>query len=500
MSSAPLLAASLPLPPLPLLLALTAVALSTLLWLAAPRRRGAGVPGPPEWPLIGALPWLLRHRAALLPELAARSLAYGGRTWSVAWLGSPRYFFITSPALVAHVLRDAFTKYEKGAFVAGKLGQLLGTGIFVTDGDAWEEQRKRAALMFSERSFHEHIFEDSLSAPLAALDAALAAAAARGAPFDLHALFHRFTLDAIGAVAFGDDIGALADAGTSPPPPFAAAFDGVQARVEARFFDPLWQLTEQVTGSAAAVVAGVTTLDAYCASLIERRRAAGDAATCRDLLSRAIAAGGAGASDAALRDLVLNFVIAGRDTTAQALSWTVACLAGGGAPGGAAVAAPPAVSAALADEARRVLGTEALRRGGGVVGGAVAYATIKGLRYATAVMKETLRLFPSVPKDVKMAVVDDVLPDGTAVRAGDVVAYLPFAMGRLESNWPRPLEFDPTRFLGETQPSPFLHIAFNAGRRTCLGQTLALSEGAAVLALLYRNYEVRRAGSTGALM
>jgi len=106
------------------------------------------------------------------------------------------------------------------------------------------------------------------------------------------------------------------------------------------------------------------------------------------------------------------------------------------------------------------------------------------------VLRETLRLFPSVPKDVKMAVADDVLPDGTAVRAGDVVAYLPYAMGRLECNWPRPLDYDPQRFLGETQPSPFLHIAFNAGRRTCLGQTLALTEGAVVLALIARSYEV----------
>jgi hypothetical protein len=68
-------------------------------------------------------------------------------------------------------------------------------------------------------------------------------------------------------------------------------------------------------------------------------------------------------------------------------------------------------------------------------------------------------------------------------------------MGRLECNWPRPLDYDPQRFLGETQPSPFLHIAFNAGRRTCLGQTLALTEGAVVLALIARSYEVTLEGN-----
>ena len=104
-------------------------------------------------------------------------------------------------------------------------------------------------------------------------------------------------------------------------------------------------------------------------------------------------------------------------------------------------------------------------------------------------LKEALRLHPSVPKDVKIARARDTLPDGTVVPAGCAVAYLPWVMGRLEALWgPTAGAFDPERFLGPQQPSSFLFTAFNAGPRLCLGQHLALVEGAATLATLFRRF------------
>jgi cytochrome P450 len=461
-------------------LLLLVLPLGALLAVHALTRKRVVEPGPPEWPLVQALPWLLRHRPALLEALVERSRAYGGATWTVKWPLSPRFFFITSPAAVEHVLRTRFDNYEKGPWFTEKLEVLLGAGIFNSDGPRWERARKLASHMFSQREFEETIMA-ALRSALSELEVIAAAAAAGGGAVDVHALFHRFTLDTIGQIAFGADVGALRDAAS----PFAAAFDAVQALAEARFFSPGWQLTERLDGTRARINAAVSVLDEYCAALVTARRAAGDASTRRDLLSRfmlaqAAASGepgtpapGSPAADRELRDVVLNFMIAGRDTTAQALSWAVHSLA---------TRAPPAVEAALVAEARTVLG--------GTAPLSFAAAT-KGLVYATAVMRETLRLYPSVPKDAKTAVADDVLPDGTRVSAGDIVAYLPYVMGRLESNWDDPEAFAPARFLGERAPSSFLFIAFNAGRRTCLGQQLALVEAASVLALLYRRWELR---------
>ena len=468
-------------------LLVAALLFAALLLADARARRSRGsTPGPPEYPLIGALLWLQSaRRSGLLEELTARSA--GAQTWSARWPLNPRYFFITSPACVAHVLRDNFDNYEKGDMLRSKLSVLLGAGIFASDGAAWKAQRALSSRVLSAAAVAGHggggvggssdgLFSAVLP-PLAALASRCGAAADAGEAVDLHALLHAFTLDAIGLLAFGEDIGALRGDG-GPGAAFARAFDAVQALAEARFFSPGWPLLERLDGTRARIDAGVAALDAYCAQLVARRRAAGDAGSRSDLLSRFMAAEAearcgappGAADDAALRDVVLNFLIAGRDTTAQALSWAVRALC-----------AAPAAQARLVTEARAVLGDGR---------SPLAYETAaRKLPFATAVLKEALRLHPSVPKDVKVAVADDVLPDGTRIPAGAAVAWLPWCMGRLDALWPRPLDFDPERFLGATQPSPFLFTAFNAGPRTCLGQHLATVEGAAVLATLHREFE-----------
>ena len=66
-------------------------------------------------------------------------------------------------------------------------------------------------------------------------------------------------------------------------------------------------------------------------------------------------------------------------------------------------------------------------------------------RYIPAVIKETLRLYPSVPVDAKLAVKDDTLPDGTFVPSYSYVVYFPYAMGRLSHLWKDPYMFNPQR-------------------------------------------------------
>lgn len=123
----------------------------------------------------------------------------------------------------------------------------------------------------------------------------------------------------------------------------------------------------------------------------------------------------------------------------------------------------------------------------------LTYDTVsRGLKYTQSVLQETLRLYPSVPKDVKQAMADDTLPDETFIPAGSLVAYMPHTMGRLPSLWGEDaLAYKPERFLAGAKHSQFKFIAFNAGRRSCLGQHMALVEASVVLAALYRSYRVR---------
>ncbi len=98
------------------------------------------------------------------------------------------------------------------------------------------------------------------------------------------------------------------------------------------------------------------------------------------------------------------------------------------------------------------------------------------------VCSETLRLFPSIPKDPKLALAADTLPDGTRVPRGAQVLYVPWCQGRSQEVWGSDARrFEPDRFLDADHthfvtPDPFRWPAFQAGPRLCLGKPMALLE------------------------
>jgi len=165
-----------------------------------------------------------------------------------------------------------------------------------------------------------------------------------------------------------------------------------------------------------------------------------------------------------LRDLVLNFLIAGRDTTAQALSWTIYCLS-----------THPDVETKVRREIVDICGV----RG-------PSYEDLPRLKYLDAVINEVLRLYPSLPIDSKVALSDDVLPDGTFVPRGTIVDYDIYCMGRDRSIWGEHASmFLPERWLEMKQaPGSFEYPVFNAGPRECLGRKLAMVEAKTCLAML----------------
>jgi cytochrome P450 len=201
------------------------------------------------------------------------------------------------------------------------------------------------------------------------------------------------------------------------------------------------------------------------------------------------------ASDKNMRDVILNMVIAGRDTTAQALSWAFFRLC-----------THPEIQQKTREEVMEVLKTcdhenengettgqkelEALLSGGGK--GKIGFKAVQQMKYVECVCMEALRLHPSVPKEGKCCFKDEVLPDGTPVRKGDLISFFPWIMGRDTDLWgPDAGEFKPERFLENMKPSPFVFTAFQAGPRTCLGQNFAMLEMKTVLARLLLKYEFK---------
>jgi len=180
-----------------------------------------------------------------------------------------------------------------------------------------------------------------------------------------------------------------------------------------------------------------------------------------------------------ITDETLNILIAGRDTTAALLTFTVYMLS-----------QHPDVLQKLRAEVLEHVGTSRMP----------TYDDIRSMKYLRAVLNETLRLFPPVPFDVRSTreatVWPSKVPGGAPfyIPQDTPVIYSAFVMHRWKPFWgPDALEFDPDRFIDERlgkylTPNPFIFLPFNAGPRICLGQQFAYNESSFFLIRLLQSF------------
>ncbi|KAK8449435.1 hypothetical protein SEVIR_7G218300v4 [Setaria viridis] len=469
-------------PSQPALLALTLVLLLAL--YLARRRRAAGK-NRKYPPVAGTVLHQLFNFGRLVEyqtELARRHRTFRMLT------PTSNYIYTVEPGNIEYILKTNFANYGKGSALHELAEDLLGDGIFNVDGAKWRHQRKVASHEFSTRVLRDY----SSAVPTAAELAGIVAAAARGAGerLDISDLLMRSTLDSIFKVGFGVSLGVLSGS-SEEGVAFARAFDNASEQVLHRFLDPFWKAKRLLNfSSEAAMKRWLRTINAFIYAVIDRKieqmgRDQQEFAKKEDILSRFLLERerDPGCFDNKyIRDIILNFVIAGRDTTAGTLSWFLYVLCRN-----------QAVQDRIAEEVR------AAATGGRDVGAQELVAcltedAIGKMHYLHAALTETLRLYPAVPVDVKCCFSDDTLPDGYAVNKGDMVNYQPFPMGRMEFLWGADAEeFRPERWLdGDgifVTESPFKFTAFQAGPRVCLGKEFAYRQMkifAAVLLSMYR--------------
>ncbi|KGN61391.1 cytochrome P450 704B1 [Cucumis sativus] len=462
--------------------------------------------GPKTWPIVGAAieQFVNYHRM---------------HDWILGYLNLYRtvvvpmpfttYTYIADPANVQHILKTNFANYPKGDVYHSYMEVLLGDGIFNVDGELWRKQRKTASFEFASknlRDFSTLVFRDyGLK-----LSTILTRASLLNQQIDMQELLMRMTLDSICKVGFGVEIGSLAP--NLPENKFAKAFDTANMIVTLRFIDPLWKIKRFLNlGSEALLDKSIKTIDDFTYSVIAtRKKEIQEAQTTHtdpnkmkhDILSRFIELGedpNNKFTDKSLRDIVLNFVIAGRDTTAATLSWSIYMLM-----------THSDVSQKLYSELKSFEEERAKEHSISLLqyqpndiqsfdtrvvqfSQLLNYDSLARLHYLHAIVTETLRLYPAVPQDPKGILEDDVLPDGTKVRAGGMVTYVPYSMGRMEYNWGYDAtSFKPERWLKQgifQNESPFKFTAFQAGPRICMGKDSAYLQMKMTLAILCRFYK-----------
>ncbi|KAI9010412.1 cytochrome P450 [Phycomyces nitens] len=445
-------------------------------------KRRDDVPTVKGLPLVGHLFNMLmnKHRILELQQEAFDSTK--SLTLVMSSLGLPPGIITIDPRNVEHVLKTNFANYVKGEWFNYCTEHLLGHGIFNANGEQWRWQRKAASLIFNVKNFRDQFTDVFMDEIEIMCSETLDKAVESGEVIDLHDQMYRFTLDSFVHLGFGVQLDSLR---TKEEVTFAASFDACQHYSFEKFANPFvdyFNAIDKITHPWKKTInQHIKTIDDFASSVISKRRAElalGETHT--DLLSRFMNAkneNGESLSDKELRDTVLNFVIAGRDTTAQALSWTFYCLAGA-----------PEAEKKLFEEIQKHFKDEK------AMDSTEMYETIKDMTYAHAVFHEVLRLFPSVPLNQKLALEADVLPDGTKIDKGDTISWMPYGSARTVAIWgPDAASFKPERWINEEgelrRESQGKWPAFHGGPRVCLGQNLATLEALVAIIFLIKRYK-----------
>ncbi|KNE93217.1 hypothetical protein PSTG_13393 [Puccinia striiformis f. sp. tritici PST-78] len=415
----------------------------------------------PGWPLLGQLPWMIANRSRFLEGITRIALKFGpGFSFT---LPGKRMIDVSKPEWVEYIQKTNFNNYVKGPMIYPAMSDVWGSIIIAVDGPAWKRTRQAIVSIFAPKTF-KTIIVPSMNQSMIGFAQVLTTAAEERLPIDICDLFLRFTLDSFVRMTFSKDLG-ICDArylnhsssiSAAPEPSdstsrFAEALDFSQSQVDFRLSIMIgWKLIEwlNIGSMGKRMKESCQVLDEFIYPLIDKRLADSsrkpdlDAkeSSHPDLLSLFITTrdergGGLGRTE--LKEAALTLIIAGRDTTAQSLSWAFFHLL-----------MNKDLISKIREETIEVLGDDGVDDQQ-----SVTYENYKQFLWAQAVVLEALRLHP-----------DD---------CG---------------------EFKPQRWFDDTgalrQFGQFKFHAFNGGPRLCPGMNLAILEAVKVIVQVLRDFEL----------
>jgi cytochrome P450 len=401
-------------------------------------------------------------------------------------------FLLSRPEHAEHVLAANQDNYVK-AFTYRPLRALIGNGLLTSEGEDWRRHRRLVQPLFSRRDVRAFgpAMTEAASRMLKDWDALPA-----GSEVDVAGRMSALALDVVGRALFGTDLTSEADAISR------AMNAGQRVAVLATFVPLPWgprstrllkavarragRSPEGVEGPAGRMIAERRAVLAAAGTVAAPSNGAhGPAADGRqDLLHVLLTArreDGSRLTETEIGDEIATFMLAGHETSAVTLAWSLALLS-----------AFPAARDRLEAEVDAVLG-----------GREPEAADADRLPWTTAVIAETMRLYPPAWTIERDALADDDVA-GVRVPAGSTVAIPPYLVHRHPEFWPDPAGFNPARFLPARQPIAavsdatrpardrprYAYIPFGGGRRACIGQSFAELETVLVLASIAQRFRL----------
>ncbi|KAK4482316.1 hypothetical protein RD792_009469 [Penstemon davidsonii] len=428
---------------------------------------------PTSYPIFGSIFIILKNKARRVQWISEIITSTPNLTFTLHRPFGYRQIFTANAANVQHMLKSHFHNYHKGDTFRTALQDFLGDGIFNADGKNWKFQRQVSSHQFNTKSlrkFVEHVVDKELSDRLIPI---LKSAAANETVIDFQDILQRFAFDNICKIAFGYDPEYLLP--SLPEAKFAVVFDYALKLISERFNSNIpfiWKIKRALDiGSERDLKICVKEVREFAKQIIREKKQESSIESV-DLLSRFLTTGHS--DEDFVTDIVISFILAGRDTTSAALTWFFWLIYN-----------HPEIENEIIKEIKESTSSEPV------------YDEVKNMVYTHASLSETMRLYPPVPLSTKSAVNDDVLPDGTVVKKGTRISYHPYAMGRVEGVWGADwAEFRPGRWLERAEKwsfvgrDSFTYPVFQAGPRVCLGKEMAYLQMKRVVAGVVRQFRV----------
>ncbi len=339
------------------------------------------------------------------------------------------------------------------------MGHFLGKGLLTTHGEAWRTQRRLIQKGFDRKQLEvlSSIMQDSLAESLRDFDRQI-----RVGPVDIYPHLMKMTFAMVARSLFGarlkdEDIDLVSH-----------TISTVQEFIVRQTLQPYLNPWFAVSGELRRHEDMRARADGILLEYIRERRSQAPGHDLLQTLMDARYSDGEGMSDELVLSESMQLLVAGHETSSNALSWLLYLLS-----------SRPDCLERVRQEFDSVLGEAPL-----------SFGDVPKFEFATQVIQEALRLYPPFWMVDRMAVADDRVGD-LAIPQGSMVIVFVHGAHHAQRYWPTPESFDPERFTkaNEKLHTPFTHLPFGAGPRGCIGGNYAMLQILMILSDLLRAYD-----------
>ena len=404
-----------------------------------------------------------RAMASNAVEVLSRYNEIFGDTFWIRLGGLKEAMVTIDPVVIQHVLKTNAENYQKSEIQVKRMGHFLGKGLLTTHGEAWRTQRRLIQTGFDRKQLDalSSIMQDSLAESLGDFDRQIHAG-----PVDIYPHLMKITFAMVARSLFGarlrdEDIDLVSH-----------TICTVQEFIVRQTLQPYLNPWFAVSGELRRHEDMRTRADAILLEYIRKRRNEPPGHDLLQTLMDARYSDGKGMPDELILSESMQLLVAGHETSSNALSWLLYLLS-----------SRPDCLEKVRQEFDSVLGEAPL-----------GHSDVPKFEFVTQVILEALRLYPPFWMVDRMALADDRVGDVAIPRGSTVIVYV-YGAHHAPRYWQNPESFETERFTkaNEKLRTPFTYLPFGAGPRGCIGGNYAMLQILMILSDLLRKYDFQLA-------